>query len=109
MARWGKAVGWAAIVWTLAIALAAAVVGLTGGCADVRPADVHVCELDRDSTLSGLAVVWFLGFLPAAAVWLLARARRERCRICGDELAPAEHRVCRRCGARLIEGATRGD
>jgi hypothetical protein len=109
MTRWAKAVGWAALVWTAAIAVAVAVVSLTAGCADVSPADVHVCELDRDSTVSGLAVVWFIGFLPAATIWLLGRARRERCRVCGDELPPAEHRVCARCGARLIETATRGD
>ncbi len=109
MPRWAKAVGWAAVVWTAAIAAAAAVVGLTAGCGDVGPADVHVCELDRDSTVSGLAVVWFIGFLPAGTIWLLARARRPRCRVCGEELASAEYRVCRRCGARLIETATRGD
>jgi hypothetical protein len=109
MARWAKAVGWAALVWTAAIAVAAGIVALTAGCGDAGPADVHVCELDRDSTVSGLAVAWFLGFMPAATIWLLARARRPRCRICGDELAAAEHRVCRRCGARLIETATRGE
>lgn len=109
MARWAKAVGWAALVWSAAFAVAAAVAGLTGGCGDVSPADVHICELDRDSTVSGLALVWFIGFLPAATIWLLARAHRERCRICGEELAPAEQRVCRRCGARLVETATRGD
>lgn len=109
MPRLAKSVGWAAVAWTAAIAVAAAVVGLTGGCADVSPADVHVCELDRDSTVSGLALIWFIGFLPAATIWLLARARRQRCRICGGELAPAEDRVCRRCGTRLIETARRGD
>jgi hypothetical protein len=109
MARWAKAVGWAAVAWTVAIAVAAAVVSLTGGCGDVRAADLHLCELDRDSKVSGLALLWFIGFLPAATVWLLARARRAQCRICGDDLDPAERRVCRRCGARMIETATRGD
>jgi lysylphosphatidylglycerol synthetase-like protein (DUF2156 family) len=109
MARWSKAVGWAAIAWTAAIVLAIAVVTLTRGCADVSPADTYLCELDRDSTVSGLTVVWFIGFLPAATIWLLARARRPRCRICGEELEIAEHRVCQRCGARLFELATRGD
>jgi rRNA maturation endonuclease Nob1 len=109
MPRWAKVIGWAALVWSAGIAVAMAVVSLTGGCADVKPADVHLCELERDSTVSSLALVWFIGFLPAATVWLLARARRTRCRICGDELRRAEHRLCRRCGARLIETATRGD
>jgi hypothetical protein len=109
MRRWAKALGWAAVVWTVAVAVAIAIISLTGGCGDVDPADAYVCELDRDSTVSGLAVLWFIGFLPAAALWLLARARRERCRICGDELSPSEHRVCRRCGVRLIGTAARGD
>jgi hypothetical protein len=109
MPRWAKALGWGTVAWTAAITVAAIAFSLTGGCEDVRPADVHVCELDRDSTVSGLAVVWFIGFLPAATVWLLARARRERCRVCGEELGAAERRVCRRCGARLIETVARGD
>jgi hypothetical protein len=109
MARWSKAVGWAAIAWTAAIALAIAVVLLTGGCGDVSAPDRYVCELDRDSTVSGLTVVWFMGFLPAATIWLLARARRPRCRICGDELGGAQQGVCRRCGARLVGSATRGE
>lgn len=109
MARWSKAVGWAAIAWTAAIALAAIVVHLTGGCADVSPADRYVCELDRDSTVSGLALVWFIGFLPAATIWLLTHARRPRCRICGDEVGGPQQRVCRRCGARLVGSATRGE
>jgi hypothetical protein len=109
MARWAKAVGWAAVVWTVALAIAVGVISVTGSCSEVRPADVHVCELDRDSTISGLALVWFIGFLPAAAAWLLARTRRPRCRLCGEELAAPEGRLCRRCGARLIETATRAD
>jgi hypothetical protein len=109
VALWAKAVGWAAVVWTAGIAVAAAVVAITAGCAEVSSANVHVCELDRDSTVSGLVLVWFIGFLPLATLWVLARTRRPQCRICGEELASSEHRVCRRCGARLIESATRPD
>ena len=105
MARWVKALGWAAILWTVAIAVAAALVGITGGCGDVAAADLHVCELNRDSTISGLVMVWFLGFLPLAVLWLLFRGRRQRCRICGQELGARDRRVCRRCATRLIETA----
>ena len=107
MARWVKAIGWAAVLWTAALAVAIAIVGLGGDCAGVAPADLHVCELGRESTISGLVLVWFIGVLPPALVWLLAHGRRERCRICGDELGGSEHRLCRRCGARLIETASR--
>lgn len=109
MPRLAKAAGWTALLWTIGLLVAAIVVALTGGCSDVRPADLHVCELDRDSTISGLAVVWFIGFLPAAIVWLLARARQERCRVCGDQLGSAERRVCRGCAGRLIHSAASGD
>jgi hypothetical protein len=105
MPRWVKALGWAALLWTVALAGIAAVVGLSGECADVAASDFHFCELGRDSTISGIVLVWFIGVLPMAIVWLLARARRARCRICGDELGAADRRVCRRCATRLIETA----
>jgi len=109
MPRWVKVVGWAALVWTVALAGAIAYVAFSGDCAGVKPADLGVCRLGRDSTISGLAMVWFIGFLPAAVLWFLVRARRERCRICGDELGAREHRLCRRCATRLIETAARPD
>jgi hypothetical protein len=105
MPRWVKVLGWTVIAWTLAMAIAIAVVELTGGCGDVAAADFHVCELDRGSTTSGLVMIWFIVALPLAALWLLGRARRARCRICGDELGAADRRVCHRCAARLIETA----
>lgn len=105
MPRWVKALGWAAIAWTAALAVAAGVAAITASCGDVAPSDLHVCELDRDSTISGIALVWFLGAFPLATLWLLGRARRARCRICGDELGAADRRVCRRCASRLIETA----
>jgi hypothetical protein len=105
MPRWVRVIGWSAVVWTLAIAAAAAVVALTGDCADVAADDFHVCELDRSSTVSGLVLLWFIVFLPLAVVWVLGRTRRARCRICGDELGATDRRVCRRCAARLIETA----
>ncbi len=82
-------------------------VGLTDGCGDVAVSDLDLCRLDRGSTISGIALVWFMGILPMAIVWVLARVRRPRCRICGDELEAGEGRLCRRCGARLIETAAR--
>ncbi len=100
-------VGWAAVVWTIALAVAVAVVGLTDDCAEVAVSDLDICRLDRGSTISGIALVWFMGALPMAIVWVLARVRRPRCRICGDELGVGEARLCRRCGARLIETAAR--
>jgi hypothetical protein len=102
-------IGWAALAWSAGLAIAMIVVGLTEGCGGVRPTDIDVCELDRDSTISGLALVWFIGFLPAAVAWLLARTRRARCRICGDELATGERRVCHRCAGRLVRSAAHGD
>jgi hypothetical protein len=105
MARWVKAIGWAAVLWTVALALAALIVAITGDCSDVATADFHVCELGRNSTISGLALVWFLGVLPLAIVWLLFRARGRRCRICGQELGARDRSICRRCTTRLIETA----
>ena len=105
MPRWVKALGWTAVAWTAALAIAIAVVGLTAGCGDVAVADFHVCELNRGSTISGLVMIWFIVFLPLAVLWLLGRSRRARCRICGDELWANERRVCRRCAGRLIETA----
>ena len=104
MARWVKAIGWAAVLWTLGLAIAAVVVGL-GDCAGVAPDDFHVCELNRNSTVSGFAMLWFIGVLPLAVVWLLFRGRRARCRICRQELGATDRRVCRRCASRLIETA----
>ena len=105
MPRWVKVLGWMAIAWSVTLAIAIAAVGLTAGCGDVAPTDFHVCELDRGSTISGLALIWFMGFLPLAVLWLLGRSRRARCRICGDELGAADRGVCRRCAARLIQTA----
>jgi hypothetical protein len=107
MPRWARVVGWSLLAWSAAMAIAVAVLSLTGGCGDVAASDFHVCELDHDSTVSGLVMVWFIVALPLAVVWVLARARRRRCRICGDELGVADRRICRRCGVRLIETATR--
>ena len=107
MPRWAKMVGWAMMIWTIAIAIAAAVVAIAGGCGDVAPSDFHICELNRGSTISGLVMLWFIVALPMTVVWVLARARRRRCRICGDELGHGERRVCHRCGVRLIESAAR--
>jgi hypothetical protein len=105
MARLVKLLGWGTVLWTIGLAIAAAVVGITADCADVATADFHVCELDRDSTISGLAFIWFLGVLPVAILWLLSRGRRRRCRICADELGATDRRVCRRCATRLVETA----
>lgn len=105
MARWVKALGWAAILWTVALAVTALIVALTGDCSDVAAADFDVCELGRHSTISGLALVWFIGALPLAIAWLLFRGRRRRCRICDEELGAADRRLCRRCATRLIESA----
>ncbi|MGI8461881.1 MAG: hypothetical protein ACR2OC_09655 [Solirubrobacterales bacterium] len=95
------------MLWTVALAVTVAIVAFTGGCGDVRPADFHVCELGRDSTISGLAMLWFIGVVPAAVFLLLARGRRERCRICGDELGSRERRICRACGTHLVDSANR--
>ena len=105
MPGWVKALGWTAIVWTAALGIAIALVGLTANCGDAAAADFHVCELDRGSTISGLVMIWFIVFLPLAVLWLLGRVRRARCRICGDELGAADRRVCHRCATRLIETA----
>lgn len=105
MARWVKALGWAVVLWTVAIAAVAVIVSASGGCGDVAAPDFHVCELNRDSTVSGLAMIWFIVVLPLGAAFLVFRGRRARCRICGDELGAADRRVCRRCATRLIESA----
>ena len=108
MARWVKLLGWALVLWTAAIAIAAAVVAIGGDCGGVAESDFHVCELDRNSTVSGLAMLWFIVALPLGAVWLIFRGRRARCRICGDELGVADRRICRRCAKRLVETAEPG-
>jgi hypothetical protein len=105
MARWVKLLGWVLVLWTVGIALAAVLVGLDGGCGDVAASDLDVCELNRNSTVSGLAMIWFIVALPLGTVFLVFRARRGRCRICRDELGASDRRVCRRCAARLIETA----
>jgi hypothetical protein len=105
MARWVKVVGIGLALWTVGIAVAAVLVSAGGGCGDVAPSDFHVCELDRNSTVSGLVMLWFIVALPLGALFLLFRSRRGRCRICGDELGTADRRVCRRCATRLIERA----
>ena len=105
MARLAKGIGWAAVLWTLGLAVAALVVGLGGDCSDVAAADFHVCELNRNSNVSSLAMIWFIGALPMAVLWLLLRGRHGRCRICGQELGAADRRICRRCASRLVETA----
>ena len=105
MSRWVKALGWGMVLWTVAIAVVALVVGSGGDCGDAAAADFHVCELNRHSTVSGLAMIWFIFALPMGAAFLVFRGRRQKCRICRDELGAADRRVCRRCATRLIETA----
>ena len=105
MARWVKALGWAVVLWTVAIAVIALIVGSGGGCGDAAAADFHVCELNRHSTVSGLAMIWFIVALPMGAAFLVFHGRRQKCRICRDELGVADRRLCRRCATRLIETA----
>jgi hypothetical protein len=105
MARVVRAVGWMIFLWTAGIAVAAIVVALTGDCSGVAEADFHVCELNRNSNVSSLVMVWFIGALPLGIVWLLLRGRRGRCRVCGQELGAADRRICRRCATRMVETA----
>jgi len=105
MARWVKALGLGLVLWTAGIAVAAVLVSIGGGCGEVAASDFDVCELNRNSTVSGLVMIWFIVALPLGAVFLVFRARRGRCRICHDELGATERRVCSRCAARLIETA----
>ena len=108
MARWVKALGWALVLWTIGIVAVALIFGAGGDCGEVAASDFDVCELNRNSTVSGLAMIWFIVALPAGAVFLVFRGRRRHCRICRDELGAGDRRVCRRCAVRLIETAQPG-
>jgi hypothetical protein len=91
MPHWRKAT-WALVIWNI-LMLAWVVTGignLSHNCAGLSGEDLTLCQagttIGAGIGVTFIGMIWFVGFVVLALVWLMSRPSRRLCPRCGNEV-----------------------
>lgn len=89
--RWRKAT-WALVVWNV-LMLAWVVSGASSvskNCSGLTGAELSGCQagtaIGGTIAFSFIAMIWFLGFVVLALIWLMSRPSKRQCPRCGNDV-----------------------
>ena len=113
--RWRK-MTWVLLIWTAIFAIWI-ITGVNNNASHSHAycvahqspyVSIHDCETAAGAgTAIGLTVVfllWFIGFLVLALVWIMSRPRRRSCPACGQDVKKGKT-TCPNCGYSFIDAA----
>lgn len=112
MRRWRKAT-WALVIWTGLMALwaVAGVSAVGDNCAGRTGSALEACQagtaIGGGIGLTLIAMVWFIGFIVLALIWLMSRPQRRLCPACGAQVRSGVT-VCPSCSYDFAGAARAG-